>query len=93
MVDNIYRGVKFLHNFGAMHPGNKQIGCFGDPLQTIKPIEIAERYETTYFDGDALLAQSETKEGVVGIVEAGFKREERRSLEVGDPKAIDPGDV
>ena len=56
----------------------------------MKPIEIAEKYETTYFDGDALLAQSETKEGVAGIVEAGFKREERRSLEVGDPKAIDP---
>ena len=90
MVDNIYRGVKFLHNFGAMHPGNKQIGCFGDPLQTIKPIEIAEKYETTYFDGDALLAQSETKEGVEGIVEVGLKGEEWRSLEVGDPKTIDP---
>ena len=57
----------------------------------MKPIEIAENYKTTYFDGDALLAQSETKEGVAGIVEAGFKREERRSrVEVGDPKAIDP---
>jgi hypothetical protein len=30
----------------------------------MKPIEIAEQYETTYFDGDAPLGQSETKDGV-----------------------------
>jgi hypothetical protein len=30
----------------------------------MKPIEIAEQYETTHFDGDASLGQSETKDGV-----------------------------
>ena len=34
----------------------------------MKPIEIAEQYETTHFDGDALLGQSETNDGVLGIV-------------------------
>jgi ribosomal protein S3 len=41
----------------------------------MKPIEIAEQCETTDLDGDALLAQSETKEGVVGIVVVVFKGE------------------
>jgi len=30
----------------------------------MKPIEIAEQYETTHFDDDASLGQSETKDGV-----------------------------
>jgi hypothetical protein len=33
----------------------------------MKPIEIADQYETTHSDGDTLLGQSETKEGVLGI--------------------------
>lgn len=33
----------------------------------MKPIEIAEQYETTHFDGDTLLGQSETKDGVPAI--------------------------
>ena len=30
----------------------------------MKPIKIAEQYETTHLDGDAPLGQSETKDGV-----------------------------
>jgi hypothetical protein len=30
----------------------------------MKPIEIAEQYETTHFDGDAPLGQSETNDGI-----------------------------
>ena len=48
----------------------------------MKPIGIAEQYETTDLNGDVLLAQSETKEGVVVIVAVAFKGEERRSFEV-----------
>lgn len=44
----------------------------------MKPIEIAKQYETTHFDGDAPLEQSETKDGV-GISQRvkGIKGDER----------------
>ena len=55
----------------------------------MKTIEIAEKYETTHVDSDALLAQeSETKEGVGVIVVVVFNGEARRSLEVGDPFSL-----
>ena len=57
--------------------------------KTMKTIEIAEKYETTHVDSDALLAQeSETKEGVGVIVVVVFNGEARRSLEVGDPFSL-----
>jgi hypothetical protein len=51
----------------------------------MKPIEIAEKYETTHFNGDAPLGQSETKDGV-GIDRRvkGIKEDER----LGDPEFI-----
>ena len=44
----------------------------------MKPIEITEQYETTHFDGDAPLEQSETKDGM-GIDRSakGIKGDER----------------
>ena len=48
----------------------------------MKTIEIAEKYETTHVDSDALLGQSETKEGVGVIIAVVFNGEARRSLEV-----------
>ena len=46
--------------------------------KTMKTIEIVEKYETTHVDSDALLAQSETKEGVGVIIAVVFNGEVRR---------------
>ena len=51
----------------------------------MKPIEITEQYETTHFDGDAPLEQSETKDGM-GIDQSakGVKGDKH----LGDPEFI-----
>ena len=74
----ILRSITFAR---ALQEENKD-GDFVTLGKTMKPIEIAEQYEMTDLDGDVLLAQSETKEGVVVIVAVAFKGKERRSFEV-----------
>lgn len=66
--------VTFAPSIQALNRG----GVFATLLQN-NPIEIAEQYEMTHFDGDAPLGQSETKDGV-GI--------DRRAKGDGDPEFI-----
>ena len=71
----ILRSITFARAFQE----ENEDGDFVTLCKTMKPIEIAEQYEMTDLDGEVLLAQSETKEGVVVIA---LKGEERRSFEV-----------
>ena len=80
----ILRSITFAR---AFQEENKDAE-FATLCKRMKPIGIAEQYETTDLDGDVLLAQSETKEGVVVMVAVAFKGEERRSFEVGDPFSL-----